>query len=166
MQRAGAIPLSKSLDRHGGALKSSIVEVNFRLEYRNDGISHISRGQDRPRRSEGHAIRLSHAAEGAALDASCHAQAAQRFGRTEPAAVADSSAGQLFESRRRAAGGGNRLEPWLPALRLSGNGLLGTASTVPASALRAAGPLGHGAKAQRAVEHGTQDHARCATLRS
>src|SRR3977135_1396385 len=116
MQRAGDIPLRKSYDRHGGALKCSIVEVNFRLEQRNDGISHISRGQDRPRRAEGHAIRLSHAAKGTALDASCPAQTAERFGRAEPVAVAHSSAGHFLESRRRSARGGDRLESRLSAL--------------------------------------------------
>ena len=79
--------------------------------------------------------------------------------------LVDPGAGQFFESRWRFAGGRDRLEPWLSALRLSGSGLLRVAATVSAGALRAAGFNGDGAKAQCAAEHRTQDHARGAALR-
>ena len=63
--------------------------------------------------------------------------------------LADPGAGQFFESRWRFAGGRNRLQPRLSALRLSGSGLFRVAAAVSAGALRAAGSLGDGAKAQR-----------------
>src|ERR1700730_12706098 len=133
--------------------------------HRHDRAGHIGRGQDRPRSAKGNALRLPRTAARAALDAPRFAKAAQRLGRTESPAAAYPVTGEFFESGRRFAGRGNRLEPRLPALRLSGGSLLGAASTFSPGALRTAGPRRDGAKAQRAVEHGTQDHARRATLR-
>ena len=51
------------------------------------------------------------------------------------------------------------------ALRLSGNGLFGTPPAFPPGPLRAAGSLGHGPKAQLAVERRPQNHARGPALR-
>ena len=65
----------------------------------------------------------------------------------------------------RSTRGRDRLEPWFSALRLSGGGLLGAATVVPAGALRAAGSRRHGAETRRATEHGAQDHAGRSALR-
>src|SRR5205085_3936258 len=59
-----------------------------------------------------------------------------------------------------------RLQPRIPALRLSGSSLLRATATVSAGALRTAGFNGDGAKAQRSTEHRPQDHAGSAALRS
>src|SRR5207249_9004653 len=103
------------------------------------------------------AVCLPDAANRSPVGASRPAQAAQRIGRTELAAVVDPGPGQFFEggwcfARRR-----NRLEPRIFALRLSGGCLFRVAPTVPAGALRAARSLGHGAKTWRAIEHRAQD---------
>src|SRR5256884_339317 len=86
-------------------------------------------------------------------------QAAQCLGRAEPAAVVDSGAGEFHQGRRRHHGGRDRLKPWVSALRLSRGGLFRTATVVPSSAVRTAGPRCDGAKAWRATEHRTQNHA-------
>ena len=72
---------------------------------------------------------------------------------------------EFYQGGWCSARGRDRLEPWFSALRLSGSGLLGAATVVPAGALRAAGSRGDGAETRRAAEHGAQDHARRSALR-
>src|SRR5262249_51489673 len=70
-----------------------------------------------------------------------------------------------FQSRRRPTRRRDRLESWIFALRLSRGRLFRTAPTVPASALRATGSFGDGAKPQHPADYRAQNHARCSTLR-
>src|ERR1051325_7272536 len=100
------------------------------------------------------------------MDAARLAQTAQCLGRTEPFAVVDSGPGQFLQGRRRFARRRDRLEPWIFALRLSGSGLFRTAPAVSTSSLRTAGPGRDGAKAERAVKHRPENHARRPALRS
>src|SRR5205085_5459256 len=108
--------------------------------------------------AKGDAVRVSHAKGGTPSDAARLAQTAERFRRAEPPAVAHSSAGELFQSRRRFVGRRDRLESRIFALRLSGSGLFRAAPTFPASALRTAGFVGDGAKAEHATHDRAQDH--------
>src|SRR5207237_2247298 len=114
----------------------------------------------RPRGAESDPIRLSHSAARPALDAAGVAETEKCFRRAESAAPPDPGPGEFFESGRRSPRRGNRLEPRVPSLRLSGGGLLGAAPIVSPGALRAAGPRRDGPKAFGPTQHGPQNHAR------
>src|SRR5438874_9062027 len=139
--------------------------VKFESEYRHDRACFIGCRQDRPRGAARDASCLSGAAHWPPLGAPRLAQAPQCLRRSESVAAVDPGARQLFKGGWRSIRGRDRLESWFFALRLSRGGLLGAATVIPPSALRAAGPCRHGAETRRPTDDRAQDHAGSPALR-
>src|SRR5438105_14137991 len=104
---------------HCGSLMPAVI-----LRVPENDSSYPSGGQNRSRGPARDAACLPDPAEEPALDAACLAQTAERFRRTESFAATHPGAGEFFEGGWRSARGGNRFEPRVSSLRLSGSRLL------------------------------------------